>query len=125
LVLVDDSWNQRDFNLGGRSSSTDNGSAALKVTAAMSLSFEAKDAEGNVIHISNGLGRSEQITISGYSDIGYSTKLRCSIDTLPVYCDGSPITISGLPHGKHKFSIAETSSAETVVRVFNWENISQ
>jgi hypothetical protein len=46
------------------------------VTAAMSLSFEAKDAEGNVIHISNGLGRSEQITISGYSDIGYSTKLR-------------------------------------------------
>jgi hypothetical protein len=94
------------------------------VTAAMSLSFEAKDAEGNVIHISNGLGRSEQITISGYSDIGYSTKLRCSIDTLPVYCDGSPITISGLPHGKHKFSIAETGSAETVVRVFNWENIS-
>jgi hypothetical protein len=124
LVLVDDSWNQRDFNLGGRSSSTDSGSAALKVTAAMSLSFEARDAEGNVIHISNGLGRSEQITISGYSDIGYSTKLRCSIDTLPVYCDGSPITISGLPHGKHKFSIAETGSAETVVRVFNWENIS-
>jgi hypothetical protein len=124
LILVDDSWNQRDFNLGGRSSSTDSGSAALKVTAAMSLSFEAKDAEGNVIHISNGLGRSEQITISGYSDIGYSTKLRCSIDTLPVYCDGSPITISGLPHGKHKFSIAETGSAETVVCVFNWENIS-
>jgi hypothetical protein len=124
LILVDDSWNQRDFNLGGRSSSTDSGSAALKVTAAMSLSFEARDAEGNVIHISNGLGRSEQITISGYSDIGYSTKLRCSIDTLPVYCDGSPITISGLPHGKHKFSIAETGSAETVVCVFNWENIS-
>jgi hypothetical protein len=124
LVLVDDSWNQRDFNLGGRSSSTDSGSAALKVTAAMSLSFEARDAEGNVIHINNGLGRSEQITISGYSDIGYSTKLRCSIDTLPVYCDGSPITISGLPHGKHKFSIAETGSAETVVCVFNWENIS-
>jgi hypothetical protein len=124
LILVDDSWNQRDFNLGGRSSSTDSGSAALKVTAAMSLSFEARDAEGNVIHINNGLGRSEQITISGYSDIGYSTKLRCSIDTLPVYCDGSPITISGLPHGKHKFSIAETGSAETVVRVFNWENIS-
>jgi hypothetical protein len=94
------------------------------VTAAMSPSFEARDAEGNVIHINNGLGRSEQITISGYSDIGYSTKLRCSIDTLPVYCDGSPITISGLPHGKHKFSIAETGSAETVVCVFNWENIS-
>ena len=91
----------------------------------MSPSFEARDAEGNVIHISNGVARSEQITISGYSDIGYSTKLRFSIDTLPVYCDGSPIAISGLPHGKHKFSIAETSSAETVVRVFNWENISQ
>ena len=91
----------------------------------MSPSFEARDAEGNVIHISNGVARSEQIIISGYSDIGYSTKLRCSIDTLPVYCDGSPITISGLPHGKHKFSIAETSSAETVVRVINWENISQ
>jgi hypothetical protein len=81
LVVVDNSWNQRDFNLGGRSSSTDNDSAALKVTAAMSLSFEARDAEGNVIHISNGVARSEQITISGYSDIRYSTKLRCSIET--------------------------------------------
>jgi hypothetical protein len=125
LVLVDNSWNKRDFNLGGRSSSTDNGCAALKVSAAMSPSFEARDAEGNVIHISNGVARSEQITISGYSDIRYSTKLRCSIDTLPVYCESSPITISGLPHGKHKFSRAETSSAEIVVRGFNWENISQ
>lgn len=125
MVLVDNSWNKRDFNLGGRSSSIDNGCAALKVSAAMSPSFEARDAEGNVIHISNGVARSEQITISGYSDIRYSTKLRCSIDTLPVYCESSPITISGLPHGKHKFSIAETSSAEIVVRGFNWENISQ
>jgi hypothetical protein len=94
------------------------------VTAAMSPSFEVRDAEGNVIHISNDKARSEQITISRYSGIGYSAKLRCSKDTLLVYCDGSTITISGLPHGKHKFSIAETSSAETVVRVFNRENIS-
>lgn len=109
--------------LGGTSSNTDSGSAALKTTAAMASSFEARDAEGKLIHVSNGVARSGQITISGYSDSGYSTKLRCSIDTLPVYCDGSPITVTGLPHGKHKFSIAETGSVETVVRVFNWENI--
>jgi hypothetical protein len=117
--------NSLEGSILGRTSSatTDSGSAALEATAALPPSFIATDAGGDEIQISNGLARSGQITISGYSDSGYSTKLRCSVDTLPVYCDGSPITITGLPHGEHKFSIAETGSDETVVRVFNWKDI--
>lgn len=110
--------------LGSMSSTTDGSSSAVEATAALAPSFIATDAIGNVIDISNGVARSEQITISGYSDSRYSTKLHCSIDGLPVYCDGSPITISGLPHGEHRFSVVEPSSAETIIRVFSWKNLS-
>lgn len=111
--------------LGSMSSTADSGSSSVvEATAALAPSFIATDAIGNVIDISNGVARSEQITISGYSDSRYSTKLHCSIDGLPVYCDGSPITISGLPHGEHRFSVLEPSSAETIIRVFSWKNLS-
>ncbi len=110
--------------LGSVSSTADSGSSAIEATAALAPSFIATDAIGNVIDISNGVARSEQITISGYSDSRYSTKLHCSIDGLPVYCDGSPITISGLPHGDHRFSVVEPSSVETIIRVFSWKNLS-
>ena len=110
--------------LGSMSSTADSGSSAVEATAALAPSFIATDAIGNVIDISNGVSRSEQIIISGYSDFRYSTKLHCSIDGLPVYCDGSPITISGLPHGEHRFSVVEPSSAETIIRVFSWKNLS-
>lgn len=110
--------------LGSMSSTTDGSSSAVEATAALAPSFIATDAIGNVIDISNGIARSEQITISGYSESRYSTKLHCSIDSLPVYCDGSPITISGLPHGEHRFSVVEPSSAETIIRVFSWKNLS-
>jgi hypothetical protein len=43
---------------------------------------------------------------------------------LSLYCDGGPIAISGLPYGKHTFTIMEPSSGETIVRVFSWRNIS-
>ena len=109
---------------GRKSSTSDSASLMLEANAPLALSFNAIDGGGSEIGISNGVARSDQISISGYSDSVYSTELQCWIDTLPVYCDGSPITITGLPHGKHKFSIAETGNVETVVRVFNWENIS-
>jgi hypothetical protein len=105
-------------------STTDSGSGAVEATSALAASFKATDAKGNMIGITDGLAKSEQITISGYSDSPYSTKLKCSIDALPVYCDGSPISLPGLPHGKHTFTISEPSTGETIVRVFSWKTIS-
>ncbi len=110
--------------LGGVRGTTDSGSGALEATTTLASSFKATDARGNVIDISNGVAILEEITVSGYSDNKYSTKLLCSIDTLPVYCNGSPIAISGLPAGKHTFTIMEPSNGETIVRVFSWRNIS-
>jgi hypothetical protein len=109
---------------GGVIITTDSSSSALEATTALATSFKAKDGKGDVIDISNGVVRSEQITLTGYSDSLYSTKMLCTIDMLPVYCDGSPIAISGLPAGKHTFTIMEPSSGETIVRVFSWTNIS-
>jgi NAD(P)-dependent dehydrogenase (short-subunit alcohol dehydrogenase family) len=71
-----------------------------------------------------GIASSEQITLTGYSHSQYSTKMLCTIDMLPLYCDGSPIVISGLPAGKHTFTIMEPSGGETIVRVFSWRNTS-
>lgn len=109
---------------GGVSSITDSGNDAFKATTALGASFKATDAKGDVIENNDGVARSEQITLTGYSDGLYSTKMLCTIDMLPVYCDGSPIAISGLPAGKHTFTIMEPSSGETIVRVFSWRNIS-
>jgi hypothetical protein len=110
--------------LGGVRSTTDSDSGVLEATTALASSFKATDGKGNVIDISDGVTLLEEITISGYSDSKYSTKMLCTIDMLPVYCDGSPIDISGLPAGKHTFTIMEPSSGETIVRVFSWRNIS-
>jgi hypothetical protein len=108
---------------GVDSSILNSGRDLVEANSAMSASFKATDAKGNEIVLSDGVARSEQITISDYSDTSYSTKLACSIDTLPVYCDGSPISLPGLPHGKHTFTISEPISGETIVRVFTWETI--
>jgi hypothetical protein len=108
----------------GSSSTTDSGgSGAIEARSALTPSFKVTDANGNVIQISNGLAKPELITISGYTDSTYSTRLECSIDTLPVYCDGSPISLPGLPHGKHTFTISEPSNGETTVRVLSWKSI--
>jgi hypothetical protein len=109
--------------LGSISSNTDSGSRALEATATLAPSFKAIDASGDAIDFSNGVARSDRITISGYSDSRYSTKLQCTIDALPVYCDGSPITIAGLPSEEHRFRVVEPSSSETKVRVFSWNNL--
>jgi hypothetical protein len=109
---------------GAASSTTDSRNGAVEATTAPAASFKATDATGNVIENGDGLARSEQVTISGYSDNIHSTNMLCTIDTLPMYCDGSPIAISGLPNGKHTFTVMEPSSGETIVRVFSWRNIS-
>src|SRR5918994_7826662 len=110
---------------GVSSSTTDNGNHAFEATTtALGASFKAIDAKGDVIENNDGVARSEQITLTGYSDIVYSTKMLCTIDMLSLYCDGSPIAISGVPDGKHTFTIMEPSSGETIVRVFSWTNIS-
>ena len=108
-------------NSSGSISDRGNGGA---IPTALAASFKATDAKGNVIEDNNGVTESNEITISGYSDSIYSTELRCSIDSLPVYCSGSPITISGLPPGKHTFTIEEPSSSETMARTFSWTIIS-
>jgi hypothetical protein len=109
---------------GDVSSTTDSGNNALEATTALGASFKAIDAKGDTIENNDGVGRSEQITLTGYSDSLYSTKMLCTIDMLSLYCDGSPIAISGLPPGEHTFTIMEPSSGETIVRVFSWTNIS-
>ncbi len=106
-----------------RSSTTDSGTDAFETTTALGASFKAIDAKGNVLVNNAGVARSEQITLTGYSDSLYSTKMLCTIDMLPLYCDGGPVTISGLPAGKHTFTIMEPSSGETIARVFSWRNI--
>jgi hypothetical protein len=109
---------------GGISSTTDSGNDAFEATTALGASFKATDAKGDVIENNEGVARSEQITLTGYSDSLYTTKMLCTIDMLPLYCDGSPITISGLPAGRHTFTIMDPGSGETIVRVFSWRNIS-
>jgi hypothetical protein len=109
---------------GGVSSTTDSTNDAFEATTALGASFKAIDAKGDVIENNDGVARSEQITLTGYSDSVYSTKMLCTIDMLSLYCDGSPIAISGLPDGKHTFTIMEPSSGETIVRAFSWRNIS-
>jgi hypothetical protein len=111
---------------GGVSSiTTDSGNDALDATTALGASFIATDAKGDVIKNGDSVARSEQLTLTGYSDRPYSTKMLCTVDMLPVYCDGGPIIIPGLPAGKHTITIMEPSNGgETMVRVFSWVNIS-
>jgi len=109
---------------GGVSSTTDGDNDEFEATTTLGASFKAIDAKGDVIDNNDGVARSEQITLTGYADSPYSTKILCTIDMLPLYCDGSPIAISGLPAGKHTFTIMEPSSGETIIHIFSWRNIS-
>jgi hypothetical protein len=104
------------------SSSIGNSGYGAAIPTDMAASLRATDAKGYVID-NNGVTRSEHISISGYSDSRYNTKLRCYIDELPIYCDGSPVVISGFPFGEHRFTIKQpSSSGETTVHAFSWTN---
>jgi hypothetical protein len=98
------------------------GDGAEAIPTALAASVTATDDKGIVIE-DNGVTESAKMTITGYSDSKYDAGLQCSIDSLPLYCSGSPVTVSGLPPGEHAFTIVEPSSGEAIVRVFTW-NIS-
>jgi hypothetical protein len=90
------------------------------IPTALAASVTATDGNGAVIE-DNGSTKSGEMTMTGYSGKSYSTELSCSIDSLPTYCSGSPVTISGLPPGGHVFTIAEPLSDETTVESFSWD----
>jgi hypothetical protein len=103
---IDDSGNRDD--------------GAAVVPTALAASVTATDGNGVVIE-DKGLTKSGEMTITDYSDNSYSTELICSIDSLPAYCSGSPVTISGLPPGKHTFTMAKSVDDETTAHSFSWE----
>jgi hypothetical protein len=110
--------------VGSPGSIDDSGSrsdgATIPTALAASSSATATDGKGTVIE-ENGMTKSATMTIAGYSHSTYSTKLHCSIDSLPAYCSGSPVTLSGLPPGEHTFTIAEPVSDKITVQAFSWD----
>jgi hypothetical protein len=105
-------------SIGGDSSSR--GDSTTVPSALASSSAAATDGKGTAIG-DNGVTESAEITISGYSDRTYSAELRCSIDSLPTYCSGSPVTLSGLPPGEHIFTVIESVGDKPAVRSFSWD----
>jgi hypothetical protein len=68
---------------GGVSSTTDSANDAFEATTtALGASFKAIDAKGDEIENNDGVTRSEQITLTGYSDSLYSTEMLCTTDML-------------------------------------------
>jgi hypothetical protein len=102
------------------SSRGDGPSAAAVIPTALADSAAVTDGKGTVIE-PNGLTKSGEMVMTGYSDRIYSTELRCSIDSLPVHCSGSPVTLSGLPPGEHELTIAEPMHDKITVKSFSWE----
>jgi hypothetical protein len=105
---IDDSGNRGD------------GAAAAVIPTALAASATAIDGNGAMIE-DNGLTKSGEMTITGYSDKSFSTELSCSIDSLPLYCSGSPVTISGLPSGEHVFTMVEPSSDKITIQSLTWD----
>src|SRR5215210_3021428 len=75
------------------------GNGAAVIPTVLAASAIATDGKGTVIE-ANGVTKSADMTITSYSDRIYSTELRCSIDSQPTYCSGSPVILSGLPPGE-------------------------
>jgi hypothetical protein len=97
------------------------GAAIPSALAASSSSATAMDGKGTIIE-DNGVTKSAEMTITGYySDSSFSTQLRCSIDSLPAYCSGSPVTLSGLPTGEHTFTVVEPINDKITVQSFSWD----
>jgi hypothetical protein len=112
-------------HVDSRGSIDDSGSsrgdgAAAVIPAALAASAIATDGKGTVIE-PNGLTKSGEMVMTGYSGSSYSAELRCSIDSLPVHCSGSPVTLSGLPPGEHVLTIAEPMHDKITVKSFSWE----
>src|SRR5215212_5634027 len=100
-------------------SSSGDGAAAV-IPTALAASATATDGKGKVIE-PNGVTKSGEMTMTGYSGSSYSTELRCSIDSLPMHCSGSPVTLSGLPPGEHVLTMTEPVRDKITVKSFSWE----
>ncbi|MCI0565471.1 MAG: hypothetical protein MN733_43960 [Nitrososphaera sp.] len=88
-------------------------------TPELASAWVASDGYG--ISIDNGgVSKSDTITISDYFSGGYTTKLDCTIDSYPVYCDSSPFSIYGLPDGEHTIEMTETGTAGKAPLSFSW-----
>jgi hypothetical protein len=109
-----------DSSPGSIDDSGSRADGAAVIPTPLAASATATDGNGAVIE-DNGSTKSGEMTMTGYSDKSFSTELSCSIDSLPTYCSGSPVTISGLPPGGHVFTIAEPLSDETTVESFSWD----
>src|SRR5215216_4601868 len=96
------------------------GDGASVITSALAASATATDGKGTVIE-NNGLTKSGEMTIAGYLDSSYSTEVQCAINSLPTFCSGSPVTLSGLPPGEHVFTTVESINDEITVQYFSWE----
>ena len=103
----------------GSSNIGDSTHGVASISDETTASATATDGNGAVIE-DNGLTKSTQITITGYSDTSYSTVLSCSIDSFPAYCNGSPVTFSGLPPGEHVFAVVNSLNDEVTVQSFSW-----
>ena len=108
-------------NSGGSGGSGAIPTALAASSSSSSSSATAMDGKGTIIE-DNGVTKSAEMTITGYySDSSFSTQLRCSIDSLPAYCSGSPVTLSGLPTGEHTFTVVEPISDKITVQSFSWD----
>jgi hypothetical protein len=102
------------------SNSADNSIHSAAIPADMAAFITAKDGNGAAIE-DNGLTKSAQAVIEGYSDSRYSSALRCSVNSFPTYCNGGPVTLSGLPPGQHVFTVIERLNDEITAQSFNWK----
>ncbi len=106
----------------GVSDATENGKGAVEVATALASSFKATDGKGTFIE-DNDVTKSDEMTITGYSDGSFSTELSCLIDgSQYVYCSGSnPVALSGLPPGEHTFTVVQPSGDKIKASSFGWE----
>jgi hypothetical protein len=121
LVAPVSFYSHVDSSPGSIDDTTSSGDgAAAVITSALAASATATDGKGTVIE-NNGLTKSGEMTITGYSDSSYSPELHCAIDSLPAYCSGSPVTFSGLPSGEHVFTTVESINDQITVQYFGWD----
>jgi hypothetical protein len=80
-----------------------------------------KAQDGNGISIeNNGVSKSDTVTFSQYYSDSYTTGLRCTFDSFPVYCDGSPVTLSHIPVGKHTLLMSEAGNVGIGSVNYSW-----
>ena len=77
--------------------------------------------DGNGMSIENsGVSKSDTVTFSQYYSDSYTTGLRCTFDSFPVYCDGSPVTLSHIPVGKHTLVMGEAGNVGIGSVNYSW-----